>query len=241
MKVIAINASPRMDKGNTSAILTPFLDGMKEAGAQVEVYYTHKLNIKPCQGELSCWLKTPGKCFQKDDMEALLPKLGEADIQVFATPVYVDGMSGPLKNLWDRIVPLALPFIELRDGHCRHPLRVGPEKGKAVLVSCCGFWELDNFDPLLVHMKAMCRNSNREFAGALLRPHAPALKAMAAGGASVNDIFEAAREAGRQLVRDAKMTDQTLATVSRPLMPLETYVGLANQKFQQALDELKRT
>jgi len=224
-----------MDKGNTAAILTPFLEGMKEAGANVEVLYTQKLNIKPCHGEVSCWLKTPGRCFQRDDMDMLLPKLGEADIQVFATPVYVDGMTGPLKNLWDRIIPLASPLIELRDGHCRHPLRSGPGKGKVVLVAGCGFWEMDNFDPLLAHMKAMCRNANHEFAGALLRPHAPALKAMAAGGAPVNDIIEAARDAGGQLVRDGRMADQTLATISRPLMPLDMYVGVVNQKFRQAL------
>ena len=83
MKAIAINASPMMDKGNTAAILTPFLDGMREAGAEVELFYTKQLDIKPCQGEFKC--RITGKCFQKDDMEMLLPKLTEADIQVFAT------------------------------------------------------------------------------------------------------------------------------------------------------------
>lgn len=32
MKVLAINSSPKMDKGNTAMILTPFLEGMREAG-----------------------------------------------------------------------------------------------------------------------------------------------------------------------------------------------------------------
>jgi len=31
------------DKGNTAAILTPFLEGIKKAGAEVEVYYTSKM------------------------------------------------------------------------------------------------------------------------------------------------------------------------------------------------------
>jgi multimeric flavodoxin WrbA len=233
MKAIAINASPMMDKGNTAAILSPFLDGMREAEAEVRVYYTKKLNIKPCQGEFDCWLRTPGKCFQKDDMEMLLPELAEADIQIFATPVYVDGMAGPLKNLFDRMIPLGSPSIELRDGHCRHPGRTGRkgnDTGQMVLVSNCGFWEMDNFDPLLAHIKAICRNMNREFAGALLRPHGPALKVMASGGALVNDIFEAAREAGRQLVQEGEMSSQILATVSRPLMPLEAYLQRANQR-----------
>jgi len=43
MKVLAFNCSPKMDKGSTALILTPFLDGMREAGATVEIFYTRKL------------------------------------------------------------------------------------------------------------------------------------------------------------------------------------------------------
>lgn len=166
MRALAFNCSPRMDKGNTALILGPFLDGMKEAGAEVELFYTKKLKISPCQGELSCWLKTPGKCFQKDDMAMLLPKMGEADIWVFATPVYVDGVTGQMKKVMDREVPMVQQFFELRDGHCRHPLRKGTRDGKVVLVSTCGFWEMDNFDSVLAHMRAFCKNTGREFSGA---------------------------------------------------------------------------
>jgi multimeric flavodoxin WrbA len=42
-------------------ILNPFLAGMKEAGASVEVFYTRKLKIGPCNGEMSCWFKNPGE------------------------------------------------------------------------------------------------------------------------------------------------------------------------------------
>ena len=234
MKAIAINASQMMDKGNTAAILIPFLDGMREAGAEVEVYYTKQLNIKPCQGEFNCQIKTPGKCFQKDDMEMLLPKLVEADIQVFATPVYVDGIASSLKNLWERTVLLGNPLFELRNSHCYKRRRNDSDTGKVVLVSSCGYWEMDNFDSMLAHVKARCRNINREFAGALLRPHSSALKIMTSRGAPVNDIFEAAREAGHQLVREGKMSSQIMAAISRPLMPLEEYVQNMNQIYQQA-------
>lgn len=39
-KILATNSSPNMDKGNTALILTPFIEGMKEAGADVELIYT---------------------------------------------------------------------------------------------------------------------------------------------------------------------------------------------------------
>ena len=74
MKALAINASPRMDKGVVGMILAPFIEGMKEEGASVDVQYTKKLDIKPCQGDFGCQMKTPGKCFQNDDMQMLLPQ-----------------------------------------------------------------------------------------------------------------------------------------------------------------------
>lgn len=236
MKVAAINSSPMMGKGNTARILDPFLEGMRGAGAEVDLLYTKKLDINPCHGEFNCWAKTPGVCYQDDDMQTVLPKLREADIWVLATPVFVDGISGPMKNLLDRVIPLIQPFVELRDDHCRHPLREGTKRGKLVLVSNCGFWELDNFDPLLVHLKAMCKNADREFAGALLRPHGPALKGMLEMGLPVTDVIEAAREAGRQLVEEGTMSPETLDTVSRELLPREVYVENLNQIFGQALE-----
>lgn len=238
MKVLAINSSPRMDKGNTALILNPFLEGMKEAGAEVELFYTSKLNIHPCTGEFNCWIKTPGECLHNDDMKMLYPKIAEADIMVFATPVYVDGVTGPMKNFIDRLLPRIHPFFELRDDHCRHPVRKEAKTRKLVLVSNCGFWEMDNFDPLLVHMKATCKNMSIEFSGALLRPHAGAVHAMLETGVPIDDIFEAAKEAGHQLVKEQKMSPETLGIVSRELMPREMYIQIINQMFQQALDAL---
>ncbi|MBI1919622.1 MAG: flavodoxin family protein [Geobacter sp.] len=235
MKVVAINGSPRMGEGNTALMLEHFLEGMKECGAQVELVYTNKLNIHPCLSDFNCWFKTPGCCYLEDDMHMLLSRLSEADIWVLATPVYVDGVSGPLKNLLDRIIPLVHPFIELRDGHCRHPIREGIKSGQLVLVSTCGLWEMDNFDPLLAHIQGVCRHAARTFAGALLRPHGGALKSGIELGMPIEDVFEAARESGRQLIMDGKISPETLKTVSRELLPLESYMQAINQRFHQIL------
>ena len=97
MKALAINSSPNKGKGNTALILKPFLEGMKEAGAEVELYHTSDLKINPCQGDLSCWLRTPGECIHNDDMSWLAPKIAKADILILASPVYCDGITGPMK------------------------------------------------------------------------------------------------------------------------------------------------
>ena len=193
MKVLALNGSPHMDEGNTALILNPFLEGMKEAGADVEVFYTRKMKIGPCNGDMSCWYVNPGTCGQKDDMQMLLPKLKEADVIVWASPVYYAGITGPLKNLMDRQLPL----------HMQGEL--GSKRRKIVLVSTCGAWELSMFDPLLIQMKALYNrpDGSSDFAGALLRPMAEGMKEMMKAGETglVEGIFRAAREAGRQLVQ----------------------------------------
>jgi multimeric flavodoxin WrbA len=235
MNVVAINSSPKMDKGNTALIMNPFLDGMREGGADVEVVYTHKMDVKPCIGCLHCWMKDPGRCFQEDDMAWLMPKVAQADVLVLATPVYVDGMTGQMKIVLDRMMPASDWKFELRDGRCRHSARAGfGSGGKLVLISNCAFWSIENFDPLLAHVQAICTNMSRDYAGALLRPHGPAMQSMIKRGMDLDDVFAAARDAGRQTAEDGAIKPDTLSAVSRELVPLDTYVKYANIGFERA-------
>lgn len=227
-----------MEKGNTAMILNPFLEGMEEAGAEVDLIYTGKFNIHPCTGEFTCWFKTPGKCYINDDMQLVYPKIEEADIFVFASPLYVDGVNGPMKNFIDRMLPRVEPFIELRDGRFRHPVRGVAKERKMVLVSNCGFWEMENFDPLIVHMKAFCENASFDYAGALLRPHGIVMPEMVKMGMSPNDIFEASKDAGRQLVSEGEMKQETLDIVGRDLLPKNMYLQMANQETKKELEAL---
>ena len=41
-RVFAINGSPRASKVNTAAVLEPYLEGMMEAGAEVERLYLNE-------------------------------------------------------------------------------------------------------------------------------------------------------------------------------------------------------
>jgi multimeric flavodoxin WrbA len=226
MKVLAINGSPHMDEGNTAMILSPFLKGMKEAGAIVELFYTRKLKMGPCNGDMSCWFKNPGKCGQDDDIQMLLPKFKEADVIVWASPVYYAGITGPLKNLMDRQLPL---FMQSD---------AGSKKQKIVLVSTCGAWELTMFDPLLAQMNALYSTpeANSEFIGALLRPMAEGMKEMIKAGETrlVDGIIQAAKEAGSQLVKEGRISEEIQKKVSNALMPRDVYYKAAQEMMDQA-------
>ena len=235
LKVLVFNSSPRKEKGNTALILNPFIEGMREAGADVDLYYNYDLKIKPCRGCFNCWLKTPGICSQMDDMQWLIPKMRDADVLVYATPLYSYGMNGQMKNLIDRMIVLAEPFMEVVEGRSRHIAGDGEKLRKIVLVSNCGLWGIDNFDPLVVHVKKLCQDPPMEYAGDLLRPHGEALRAMLDMGAPVGDIIDAAREAGSQLIVEGKMSQTTLDVISRDLLPVEVYVKMANEQFRRVM------
>lgn len=219
MKVLAINGSPKMDDGNTARILNPFLDGMREAGADVELFHTRKLKIGPCNGDMSCWFRNSGKCGQNDDMQMLYPKFEDADVIVWATPVYFSGVTGPLKNLMDRQLPLHVPGTTPK------------KKQKVVLVSSCGAWEIEAFDPIIVQMRAIYSRDDAEFVAALLRPGAEAMRYMPEG--AMDDVINAAREAGRELVRTGRISESLLKTVSRPLMSEEEYMKAGEKAFEE--------
>ncbi|MFX0088156.1 MAG: flavodoxin family protein [Candidatus Hodarchaeota archaeon] len=240
VKVLAINSSPQMNKGNTALILDPFLKGMKEKGAEIETLYTQKLNIKPCTACFNCWFPTDGECSIRDDMDDVLPKIAEADIMVVASPLYVDGITGPMKNLIDRMLPLLEPFVELRNGRCRHPPRKHLKPGKIVYLATCAWWKLENFDPMILYMKAMCANMGREFVGALLRPHSEAMKYLKRTGNSVDDIINVAKKAGRELVENGKISGENLKIISRELVPLNEYIQFFNQGMENAVKSARK-
>ena len=231
MKVLVINGSPRKDRAATGGVLSHFIEGMKEAKADVDIIYSKGLDIGDCRGCFNCWTKTPGKCIQDDDMTEVLAKIADSDILVLATPVYVDGMTGSLKSLLDRSIPLLHGRFELRDDHCRHPRREYAKAEKLVLVSVSGFTEMDNFDPLIHHMKAISKNLGCEFVGSLLRPYAWMLDPSWEQGAPVNDILEAIKQAGYELVSDGTMKEETLAAVARDIIPREEVIKMTQGHF----------
>ena len=221
VKVVAINGSLRMEKGNTAKILNPFLKGMENAGASVDLVYAKRINVKPCTGEFHCWNKKPGHCYIDDSMQSLYSKLRDAEILVIATPVYVP-LPGEMQNLINRLVLLVDPVLKRQNGRTRARLRADFRINKIVLVSTSGWWEIGNFGTVLRIVKEFAEDVGAEFAGALLRPHAASL---AENKEKADKIFEAAMTAGFQLVKEGKMSKNIMKIISQPLVSEKKWRG----------------
>lgn len=111
-KVLIISTSLR--SGSNSEILAKECEkGAKDAGHEVELVSLKEKNIKFCIGCFTCLSK--GVCVLKDDVEEIMEKVKEAEVIVYATPIYYYEMSGQMKTLLDRLNPLYSSDYEFRD------------------------------------------------------------------------------------------------------------------------------
>ncbi len=145
MKVLAFNASPRKSRGTTDVLVEAFIEGAKEAGAEIEKYHIVDLDINGCLSCFSCWWKTPGKCVHRDDMDWILPKIPEADILLLGTPIYGRNVTHYLQRLLERTFSFSLPEMQVEDGETTHPARIR-KFPHLVLCATCGFPDTSNFN-----------------------------------------------------------------------------------------------
>lgn len=104
MKKILIISTSLRGVSNSHLLAESFARGARDAGNDVELITLHNKEIEFCIGCLSC--QKTGKCVIKDDAPAIVGKMHDADVMVFATPIYYYEMSGQLKTLLDRANPL---------------------------------------------------------------------------------------------------------------------------------------
>lgn len=99
-KVLAFNGSPRKT-GNTSLLLQQFADGTEASGVDTEIIFPEALNLENCKGCLRCNILK--RCsIRGDDWEDISQKILDADVLVFASPIYFHHVTAPLKKLIDR-------------------------------------------------------------------------------------------------------------------------------------------
>ena len=100
-KILGVVGSPRKN-GNTHILVSKILEGANEVGATSDTLLLGDKNIKECNGCHVCW---QGKqCSKRDDMNEIYPKIFDADIIIFGTPVYWYGPTALMKAFVDRFV-----------------------------------------------------------------------------------------------------------------------------------------
>jgi multimeric flavodoxin WrbA len=151
MKILALIGSPRIGS-NTDILVDRVLQGAQSCGHKGEKIYLYDYQISPCIDCRRC-KKDDFTCHLLDGMSEIYPRLEEADLIVFGTPVYWYGPTAKMKLLIDRM----RPFIASGKLKGKRGVVVTPsEEGE----SCC--------DPLMEMFQMTFEYLGMFFAGSIL-------------------------------------------------------------------------
>ncbi len=108
MRVVVLHGSPKRG-GNSDTLAEYFVKGVRETD-EVEVidFILNDMSIRPCQGCESCMTSEGHKCVIDDDMHKIYSVFADADIVVWATPMYWGYMTSQMKIALDRMEALAM-------------------------------------------------------------------------------------------------------------------------------------
>lgn len=139
MKKILVVVGGGRPGGNTAQLVNSFIRGARDAGHDVEEISLSKVKVNGCLGCGACRYGKP--CIQKDDFNSLVPKINEADMIVFASPLYFWTVSSLLKAFIERFYCLAAQDPNPPLGRYQK----FPEKDSALIISSADnfFWTFE--------------------------------------------------------------------------------------------------
>lgn len=122
--VFVITGSPRKG-GNSDSMAEAFIKGAREAGHQVDKFECAFRKVSGCRACEQCW--SHGRaCVVDDDWQEFSEKLEQADVLVFAYPLYWSTVPAQMKAVIDRLFSYC-------SEKCLHPLT-----GKSYITLMCG-------------------------------------------------------------------------------------------------------
>lgn len=223
-------------KSISALMVNAFLEGAQKAGAVTEQLFLVKKKINRCRACLQCWVKTPGKCSQKDDMGPMLDTFLESDIVIIASPVYVENVTGLTKDFLDRLIPLTDPRFEIgADGFSRHLKRHENTPG-IIAMSNSGFIEQDAFGVLRLMFPRVARSMNTEFiagiykgGGGILGLDEPALRTI------VEEYLALLKQAGQEVVENRKLSGDLAEKLEQQVIPTDVYNQQVNMLWERLM------
>lgn len=103
-KILVVQGGGRAN-GNTSQLVKAFMAGAADAGHLVKRIYLNETEVNGCLGCNACRFGKP--CIQKDAFNSIIPEIREADLIVFASPLYFWTISAKLKAFIERFYCIA--------------------------------------------------------------------------------------------------------------------------------------
>ena len=223
MKIVVFNGSHRKQIGNTQIMVDEFLSGAQSGGAEVRQIKLLDYKIELCKACKLCWKSET--CILTDDFNFLAKTYLEADVVGFASPIYVDNLTGLMKVFLDRLISIANPMWELDEkGECRHKKRHDKPQGM-ICFSNCGYPEQSHFEVISHIFHRMSRNMSTPILAEIYRGGGGLLTMNDQRFNSFTDQYlQLLFKAGQEFVQNQQITIETMAKLTAPILPGQNYV-----------------
>ncbi len=232
-KIVAINGSYRGDKGQTHALVEELFQGSRNAGAECEEIVLARHKINRCLACDECHTsKHPLECAyaNRDDVASIFEKMMAADLLVYATPIYIFGVSGLMKTFIDRMNFTANThdFRLTASGLFFHHVNAELCSKPFALLACCDNLDAEMTRSTLAYFRAYSRFMDARLVGTLLRNGG----ALTTTQKAVDDpriqqrlasIRAAYRQAGQELASDGCIRAQTQRQANQEVIPLPLF------------------
>jgi len=242
MKITVFSGSHKGREGNTLIMVEEFLKGAEEAGAETENIILAEKKINYCRGKFECWIKTPGNCTIRDDMDDLLPRFMASDIVVFACPVYFDNVPSLMKNFVDRLSPVLLPHFE-EDGkdEYRHSKRY-EKYPKLVVISNAGLPGKTNFDVESLFFRRLARTFHTELIAEIYRGEGELFRGQKNLMLKplIGKYKKLLRSAGKEIAETQSLSEKTIKDLEKPIVPQNLYITFGNEEWDRLIKESQK-
>jgi Multimeric flavodoxin WrbA len=235
MKIIAINGSPRGKTSNTNVMVTAFLKGAQESGAEIINVFLAEKDIRYCKGCLSCRF-SHGQCVINDDMAEIVSLENGADVLLLATPLYIHDISGTLKVYMDRSImksyDLGYGYMEKTVmGEYKSTIKPERQVPKIVMMSNCGNTGRSHFQVISHWIKRTAFMMNTEVIGEIYASQGVLLTSKNEKVQPIiSNYLQVLEKAGKEIATDKLMSVTTEKALEKSFVPDEIYIqGLNHQ------------
>ncbi len=237
MKILVLNGSPKADKSDTMVVTNAFIEGLNNSlSNEVDIINVAEKKINDCLGCYACWGKTNGVCVQKDDMKDIFDKYVKADMVIWSFPLYYFSMPAIIKAVMDRTLPSFYPSMINVDGRITHPCRYDLSKTKYVLISGCGFPDVEgNFDALIKQFEILYKKQLT----AICVPEAPMLQNKQAQ-IIVKPFLEKVKKAGEEFGKNGEISKYTKSSLNSPMLLPSMYMQIINGYWKPLTDKSEK-
>lgn len=218
MKIVVINGSPKGENSNTNIMVNEFLNGAQRAGAETVNIFLSEKKIEHCKGCHICWSKGPAQCVISDDMVSILMHMGDANVIVFASPVYFENIAGMLKVFMDRMTMIGSPQSQ-KDTEMKEEKNsetANTNMPKLMMVSSCGFSDESEFEVTSLWINRVAQKMHMELIGEIYATNGRLLKETPEDlKPALLKFLDALEKAGHEIGTEMKLTQSTKSFLNK--------------------------